>query len=112
MVHTPDPRGNTFAQLNSVFTVSHTQAWAVGEARGSATGDSFNPLIERWNGSKWHIVPGASLGAPPSATTPLYGVSGSGPADVWAVGQDSQTNTSLIEPPAEAYAAAWLQGSG
>jgi hypothetical protein len=41
-------------------------------------------------------VPGADVG-PATSTTPLYGVSGSGPDDVWAVGQDSNTNTSLIE---------------
>jgi hypothetical protein len=96
VINPPDPSGSTFAGLNSVFAASPTQAWAVGESRVPASGDNFNALIEEWNGSAWSIVPGANVG-PATSTTPLYGVSGSGPDDVWAVGQDSNTNTSLIE---------------
>jgi hypothetical protein len=96
VINPPDPPGSTFAELNSAFATSPTQAWAVGESRVPASGDNFNALIEEWNGSAWSIVPGANVG-PATSTTPLYGVSGSGPDDVWAVGQDSNTNTSLIE---------------
>jgi hypothetical protein len=95
VINPPDPPGTTFATLNSVFAASPAQAWAVGEVRGPASGDSFNALIGKWNGSTWSIVPGANVG-PATSTTPLYGVSGSGPDDVWAVGQDSAISPSDV----------------
>jgi hypothetical protein len=62
VVNTPNPAGTTGAQLNSAFAASPAQAWAVGDARGSASGDTYNALIEQWNGSAWNIVPGANVG--------------------------------------------------
>ena len=88
----PNPAGSTFSQLNATFAASHTQAWAVGQTRVSASGDGFETLIEEWNGSTWSVVPGAPASASASS---LNGVSGSGPSDIWAVGQNS--STSFIE---------------
>lgn len=79
----PNPAGTTGAQLNAVYTASGTEAWAVGQAQ--VTGGE-TALIEEWNGASWSIA----AGAPASATaSSLNGVSGTGPADVWAVGAGS-----------------------
>jgi hypothetical protein len=88
----PNPAGSTFSQLTGTFAASHTQAWAVGQTRVAASGDGFETLIEEWNGSAWSIVPGAPASASASS---LNGVSGTGPSDIWAVGQNS--STSFIE---------------
>jgi len=58
----------------------------------AASGDGFETFIEEWNGSAWSVVPGAPASASASS---LNGVSGSGPSDIWAVGQNS--STSFIE---------------
>jgi hypothetical protein len=89
----PQPAGSIGAGFNSVFTASRSQAWAVGfEQLGSG---SSAPLLERWNGSRWAIA----SGAPGTGTgTDLDGVAGTGPADVWIVGQ-GPTGGPLIEQP-------------
>jgi hypothetical protein len=91
-VPSPNPAGSTYTQLNAVFTVSASRAWAVGQTRVAASGDGFEATIERWNGSAWKVVTGAPVSA--SAST-VNGVSGSGPHDVWAVGANA--DSSLIE---------------
>ena len=88
----PNPAGSTFSQLNAVFAASHTEAFAVGQTRVAASGDGFETLIEEWNGTTWSVVPGAPASASASS---LNGVSGSGPSDIWAVGQNA--STSFIE---------------
>jgi len=88
----PNPAGSTFSQLTGTFAASHTEAWAVGQTRVAASGNGFETLIEEWNGSTWSIVPGAPASASASS---LNGVSGTGPSDIWAVGQNS--STSFIE---------------
>ena len=88
----PNPTGSTFSQLNSSFAASHTQAWAVGQTRVAASGNGFETLIEEWNGSTWSVVPGAPASASASS---LNGVSGTGPSDIWAVGQNA--GASLLE---------------
>src|ERR1700722_5516001 len=119
----PNPAGSTFSQLNASFAASHAQAWAVGQTRVAASGDGFETLIEEWNGSTWSVVPGAPASASASS---LNGVSGSGPSDIWAVGQDPGTGQSWShvaspagEPPdgelnavsADSPADAWAGGS-
>jgi hypothetical protein len=76
-----------FDALASVFVASGSEAWAVGQARPLSE-QGFAPLAEEWNGSTWKIVPTAELGAPVGASVPLTGVSGTGPSDVWVVGED------------------------
>jgi hypothetical protein len=88
----PNPAGSTFSSLTGVFAASHTEAWAVGQTRVAASGNGFETLIEEWNGSTWSIVPGAPASVSASS---LNGVSGTGPSDIWAVGQNS--STSFIE---------------
>ncbi len=87
-----------FDSLHSVFVASSNQAWAVGEDRPTS-GEGFAALAEQWNGSKWTIVPTAELGVEKGASTPLNGVSGTGPSDVWAAGEarSSAGTTPVVE---------------
>lgn len=91
VVSPQQPAGSTGDGLNAVFTASPTEAWAVGYNRPSPDSNGFNALIEEWNGAAWSVVQGANVG-PVTATTRLYGVSGSGPDDVWAVGDGVSTS--------------------
>lgn len=70
----------------ATFVASAHEAWAVG-------GEN----IAEWSGSQWRLVPGATLGS--GVAPDLRGISGSGPDDVWAVGENEDpTNTgALIE---------------
>lgn len=58
--------------------ISRADVWAVG------TG-SFAALTEHWDGHSWSIVSNPS-GSGPSGSIALWSVSGSGPNDIWAVG--------------------------
>ena len=49
-----------YSPLLSVAAAPGSQAWAVGL---STDGSTQNPLIERWNGSLWKIVPSPNPGA-------------------------------------------------
>lgn len=88
----------TYDVLHSTFAASPAEAWAVGEAR-PPSGKGFEPLAEEWTGSAWKIVPTANLGAEEGAATPFNGVGGTGPEDVWAVGENRQSSgtTPVVE---------------
>jgi hypothetical protein len=81
--HSPDPGQQNF--LSSVQTLTARDAWAVGDyckARCETTG-ALHTLVLHWNGTRWVRVPSPS----PGTDDTLGSVSGSSPADVWAVGQ-------------------------
>ena len=90
----PQPAGVDFTNFNGAFVASPTQAWAVGMQRQSSS-LNFTQLIESWNGSAWGITSGATV--PGATITELNGASGSGPGDVWAVGNQNGSNSTLIE---------------
>ncbi len=64
--------------LKSVDVLSENDAWAVGTLSGYQ-----KTLAVHWNGSVWSNV---AVPSPVGSYDILYGVSGSGPDDVWAVG--------------------------
>jgi hypothetical protein len=68
--------------LTSVWSSSAGDAWAVGTWQ-SASGGPTATLAEHWNGRRWALV---TIPNPVPGPNVLMGVSGSGPADVWAVG--------------------------
>jgi hypothetical protein len=84
------PGGNNI--FYAVHAVATTDVWAVG-IKGSGP-FQFQPLIEHWDGTAWTVVPVAPL---PGDSDQLYGVSGSGPDDAWAVGFYGDPVTPLIE---------------
>lgn len=80
----PDPGQQNF--LSSVQTLTAKDAWAVGsycKAR-CETSPTQHTLVLHWNGIRWTRVPSPS----PGFDDTLASVSGSSPADVWAVGQN------------------------
>lgn len=99
VVEAPAPPGT---YVNTIFTdvlaLAPDDAWAVG--RWSIVPDAPpRPLIERWNGEAWQIVDAPEF----DTWTELYAVSGTGPDDVWAVGNtevfvaDAWVERALIE---------------
>jgi hypothetical protein len=73
------------SSLNAVAAISRTSAWAVGTIHG------FSPanvtLIDRWNGTRWTVVPSPSPGgAGGDAVSVLTGVAALSRTDTWAVG--------------------------
>jgi len=78
---------NAFA---AVDVLSPDDAWAVG--RYDAGGfDHPQPLVERWNGSAW-----SSVAVPWNEESELLGVATISSNDVWMVGGDQSTGSSLI----------------
>ena len=85
----------TFRHLNSVAAVSASDVWAVGSF--SKSNNSFQTLIEHWNGSKWSVVSNPNPG---SISNGLDGIGAVSASDIWAVGISSNTSNSsqtLIE---------------
>jgi len=73
------PLGNNI--FYGVDAVATDDVWAVGIR--SAGGLNFQPLIDHWDGTAWSIV---RVSPPPGTLNQLFGVSGTGPDDAWAVG--------------------------
>ncbi len=73
--------------LWSVHAVNAKDVWAAGNSATSGF-PPIAPLAEHWNGSKWSVVP-----TPNSAGYggEFFGVSASGPNDVWATGASATT---------------------
>jgi len=91
----PQPSGVDFTGFDGAFVASPTQAWAVGIQRQSSSLD-FTQLLDSWNGRSWKTATPASV--PGASITELNAVSGSGPDDVWAVGdQNGESNSTLVE---------------
>lgn len=78
VVPSPLPPDANASNLDGVKTLSATNAWAVGSYRTLA---GVHPLIQRWNGSNWTVVPG-----PSPAGSLLAGIDGTGPDNLWAAG--------------------------
>ena len=79
----PDPGQQNY--LLSVQTLTARDAWAVGSycKAHCETTVTQHTLVLHWNGIRWTHVPSPSPGFDDTLTS----VSGSSPADVWAVGQ-------------------------
>jgi hypothetical protein len=76
----------TYAYLSGVAAVPGTNtAWAVGAANVSS--EMIQPLVERWDGSSWSVVPTPTV--PTVSGAALNGVAAVSAADVWAVGDTS-----------------------
>lgn len=94
IVSSVDPSGSD--ELTGATAFAANDAWAVGAPANGV------PLAEHWNGTAWSQV---STQAAPTSSGWLYGLSGSSPTDVWAVGNyvsnkvvdGSHVNKTLIE---------------
>jgi hypothetical protein len=87
-------------ELHDAFSPGPDDVWAVGHRFVSVGGAfEFRTYAQHWDGSTWTWVPTPDReGAP--ATNFLYGVGGSSPSDVWAVGYSrnpGQPSVTLVE---------------
>jgi plastocyanin len=89
-VTVPAPPG-WFAILRGVTMVGPTNVWAVG-AWYDATSDTYEPLIEHYDGQGWSIVPGAV----PQGDSQLIGVATGPTGRLWAVGRNQSKPTSAL----------------
>jgi hypothetical protein len=78
--------------LFGVDAISSSNAWAVGRADNDSS-PFRRPLIERWNGTSWSIVPSPM----PSGDSELRSVDGNSASNVWAVGFTNATSSALIQ---------------
>ena len=76
----PHTANNT--ELNAMFALTSTDAWAVGTQFGVAGQPPPPPVAYHWNGSAWSLTTTPSLGV----NAGLDAVSASGATDAWAVG--------------------------
>jgi hypothetical protein len=96
--------------LTNVTCASTSDCWAVGYSGFSIPGNpgvfTSEPLIERWNGTSWAVVP--SLNTNAAVFNFLYGVTCQSASDCWAVGYG--TSQTLIEHW-DGSASAWVSVS-
>jgi len=78
----PGPTGASGGSLDAVAATSAGHAWAVGQA-GGPLGSRTATLIERWNGTRWRIVPSPN---PASGGRALYTLAVTSARSAWAVG--------------------------
>jgi hypothetical protein len=97
IVPVTDPAPKYQNYLLGVQAFADGTAWAVGSSSVPGSLD-FVTVAQRWTGGSWVQVPTPS---PSKGTNQLTGVSGSSPADVWAVGfiqaGDDAVDQPLIE---------------
>jgi hypothetical protein len=80
-VASPSPGGSgNDNYLFAVATISHRDAWAVGEI---VTSTGIQTLALHWNGTKWVHMASPS----PGAASELFGVSTTSASNAWAVGE-------------------------
>jgi hypothetical protein len=82
IVTSPNPGKGGADLLDVTATPNSSRVWAVGEYQ-PLFGGQFDPLIERWDGSRWRVY------RPPAPEDGGYlsGVTALADDDVWAVGQ-------------------------
>lgn len=93
------PNGTRFGDntLMEVSAGSAASAWAVGYTGGAGT---FRTMVQRWNGSRWAVVPSPNVS---SLDNVLSGVDTVSADDAWAVGYANRATSrglfhrSLIE---------------
>ena len=88
----PSPNRGVSATLSAVSATSARDAWAVGSYD---TGSGFRTLIERWNGSKWKVVPSVDPAVGVHQTSTLSGVVAISASNAWAVGFYEKSTTSF-----------------
>ena len=83
-------------QISSADAISPSNVWVVGGSGDNASpygGTPSNTLIEHWNGSAWSVVTSPS----PGTNANLTGVTSSSANNVWAVGYDTPSGSSVAQ---------------
>jgi hypothetical protein len=76
-------------ELFGLDVLAPDNIWAAGDQNDGPLGSPGEPLIEHWDGSTWTIVPAPSA----QPTSQLYAVSATGPDDIWAAGDQNNSQT-------------------
>ena len=80
----PNPASSRAGQLFAVTRIPNTnQLWAVGQ---SSAGLGYRTLIERWDGTKWAIIPSPNPTITDYEHDYLTGVAASSRTNAWAIG--------------------------
>jgi hypothetical protein len=80
----PSPNTNKLNVLRGVSARASYDVWAVGDSSTDSGGIPLSrTLIERWNGTRWVVVPSPNVGA---GNNSLAAVAARSATDVWAVG--------------------------
>jgi hypothetical protein len=83
----PPPPGDSYVVLKGVSAVSANDIWAVGYAQTAYFyGYRYSPLTYHWDGASWSRVNNAG-----GIDEYLHAVAAIAPNDVWAVGDNGQT---------------------
>jgi hypothetical protein len=96
----PSPSGG-FQFAVAATAIASNDVWAVGNDQGSAQGLT---VAAHWNGKQWRLVPTPSLFDGIAPQNFLTGVTGTGSANVWAVGYEDNVNQRNFAKP---YALHW-----
>lgn len=86
----PAQNPNERNRFLTVKAFSPSDAWAAGFTANNTT--FGHVLIEHWDGVRWSVTPNPAQTGPSSV---IYSLSGTGPDDLWAVGQQN-TSFSLL----------------
>lgn len=109
----PNPPGGSGTHLLAITRIPGTdQLWASGLSLvQEPTVDYALPLLERWDGSAWSVVPGPSLPAG-SYGAVLNGVVALSATDAWAVGSYTASDRSIRALAAHWDGSTWKLASG
>jgi hypothetical protein len=101
IVSFPPPPGDSYQILKGISAVSANDIWAVGYSQWSYFyGYRYAPLTYHWDGTRWSWVPNAG-----DIDNYLHAVAAIAANDVWAVGDNGQTqhwngaNWSVVAAP-------------
>jgi hypothetical protein len=83
----PPPPGDSYQVLKAISATSTNDIWAVGYSQITYFyGYRYYPLAYHWDGSSWSFVPNAG-----NIDEYFHAVTAIAPNDVWAVGDNGQT---------------------
>lgn len=97
IVSSPNATGSVNNQLRGIAAISASNIWAVGQ--WDTGHQSFQVLIEHWNGSTWSITSSPNAGSIPNVLEAVTQVPAT--SNVWAVGY--HFNNNLSSPLIESY---------
>jgi hypothetical protein len=83
----PPPPGDSYQVLKGISAISANDIWAVGYSQSSYFyGYRYYPLAYHWDGTRWSLIPNAG-----NTDEYFHAVTAIAPNDVWAVGDNGQT---------------------
>lgn len=87
IVSFPPPSGDSYPIFKGISATSANDIWVVGYSQWAYfSGYRYSPLTYHWDGTRWSRVPNAG-----GIDEYLFSVTAIAPNDVWAVGDNGQT---------------------